>query len=209
MRPSSSSFEPTSIMKLGLLLLLAAALAAPGFAKMEPPPKSFTTATADFEAVDLVVMPPVKNSELLAQAERSELEKPLGGPMIFAHPFEVEITPQTRGHWETLEDGSALWRLRVASSQARHMNFGFSRFNLPEGAALWLYNRAGDYIEGPYGAADRSHRGRFFTPVVFGDEIVIELYLPSGNTGDVDLVLSRVNHGFRGFEKRKKTLIGQ
>jgi hypothetical protein len=73
-----------------------------------------------------------------------------GGPYRFAAAFEVGITPARAGTWETLDDGSRIWRLRFRSEGALSLNFGFTRFLLPEGAMLHVYDPDRTNVYGPY-----------------------------------------------------------
>ncbi len=49
----------------------------------------------------------------------------------FAAPIEVSYTLDGSGTWEILDDGSRLWRLRIASPGALHLNLGIQRFEMP------------------------------------------------------------------------------
>lgn len=190
--------RPSKIVSLtGALLLLAAGTAA---SKMYRPPVSFSAEVADLITVDRHVMLPVDNASLLLEAKSAEAEN-VALPYTFAHALEVDLGPQNSGTWEDLDDGSRLWRLRIASPTALSLSLGFSRFELPEGAGLWIYDPWGEAVEGPYTSRHRSSRGRLYTPVVTGNEVVIELHVPAAAAGPLELTLSRVHHGFRGFTK--------
>lgn len=194
--------RPTKIVSLiGALLLLSAAVAA---AKMYRPPASFSADVADLAAVDRHVMRPVDNAALLAAAKRAESER-AAAPYVFAHALEVDLDPESSGTWETLDDGSRLWRLRIASPTALSLSLGFSRFDLPEGAELWIYSPGREVVEGPYTARHRSRHGRLFTPVIPGNEAVVELWVPAAAEGPLALRLARVHHDFRGFAKTHGT----
>jgi hypothetical protein len=120
-------------------------------------------------------------------------------PLRFAARNETSITPDNAGTWEEMTDGSTLWRLRLASPGARNINLHLDRFSLPRGASLWLYNRDGAMVQGPYTSADRNSEGELWTAIVPGDEIVVELYQPAGSRHSVDLRIAAVNHGYRDF----------
>jgi hypothetical protein len=180
----------------GLLLVVQAG---PAVSKMYRPPASFGQEATELPFVDQRVMPAVDNAALLAAAKRSGDH--VGLPYRFAHAIQVDLDVRNSGTWERLDDGSWLWRLRISSPGALHLNLGFSRFGLPEGAGVWIYDPAREDVEGPYTARHRSARGRLWTPIVRGDEVVVELHVPDGTAEPLDLRLSRVNHGFRGFEK--------
>ncbi len=140
------------------------------------------------------------SSALLLQAEANE---GLGDPYQFAEPVETNIDPGVSGTWETLPDGDELWRLVVVSKGALSVNLGFSAFRLTENATMHLYTPDGKTVFGPFTAADNENHGKFWSPVLPGDTAVVEVRLPAGEKGDLDLVLGSVNHGFRGLRVPK------
>ena len=79
-------------------------------------------------------------------------------------------------------------------------NLGITRFDLPAGAKLWFYDPAGRHVEGPYTARNRSHAGSLWTPIIEGDEIVVELFVPTG-AAQPAVLIGKVNKGYRGFGK--------
>ncbi len=109
----------------------------------------------------------------------------------------VSFSPNSTGTWETLDDGSKVWRLRISSPGALSMNLGLERFDLPAGAKFWIHDAAGAQVQGPYTAKNRNNAGGLWTAVVLGDELVAELHLPAGS--DADMKIASVNHGYRFF----------
>ena len=105
----------------------------------------------------------------------------------------VDIAPDRHGIWQTLDDGSSLWRMNVEVSGATDLHLGFARFALPDGAALWAIAQDGTY-EGPYGPADA---GPLWLPMLPGERATLELRLPAGIGFTADmLALSHVDAGF-------------
>src|SRR5207302_790552 len=93
------------------------------------------------------------------------------------------------------------WRMRVSSPGAQSLNFEFARFALPEAAQLWIYDAQGALVQGPYTHANETPEGKLWTPIVLGEQAVIELQVPSSLRDEVQLALATVGHGFRGFGK--------
>jgi hypothetical protein len=120
----------------------------------------------------------------------------LGGPYRFAERVDVTLRATEQGRWERLEDGSRLWRLRLHSPGALSLSLHLSRFSLPEGAALWLYDPQGDLIQGPLGATHGRPWGQLWSPLVWGSDLVLELALPAGAPAP-ELEIGGVYHGFR------------
>lgn len=124
----------------------------------------------------------------------------LANPTQFAVALDLPLTLQD-GRWQTLGDGQSQWRTRVRSPGAQSLNFMFSRFHLPEGAALWIYDSAGALVQGPFTKADETPEGTLWTPIVMGDSAVIELRAPAAVRDQVQLQLGKLNHGYREFGK--------
>lgn len=125
------------------------------------------------------------------------------GPLRFAEPMKVDLTPGKDGTWETLADGSRVWRLRFQAPGATDLNFGFKEYRLPKGAELLIYNEAQDYFQGPFTAKHNKKHGQLWTPVVPGDSAVLELHLPAGGEKNLKLKLTRVGAGYRDLFHKK------
>ena len=122
----------------------------------------------------------------------------------FAKNIPVDYTPDNSGTWETLEDGSRLWRLRLSSAGALSLNLGLDNFDLPENAAFWVHSPDGSGVQGPYTAKNRNALGGLWTAVVLGDELVAELRMPKD--AEANLKIASVNHGYRFFGERESAI---
>ncbi|NJL26637.1 MAG: hypothetical protein HC897_01550 [Thermoanaerobaculia bacterium] len=183
-------------------ILLALTLATPAIARMTSPPASRGAAVAPIAEVDARTLAALDTKALLDAAEKGDRVR-VGGPFVFAEARPVAFDLESSGTWETLSDGSRLWRLLIESPGAVNLNLAFRRFELPEGARLWIYNKAGDYVEGPYTTRDRSQTGELWTPVVYGSQAVVELHVPAGSTAPLALEIGQVNHGFRSISAKQ------
>jgi len=181
--------------KLAQLAIAAAFFpAAAGAAQLNRLP-SFSATVEPLESVpqETVRLDLATVAEVIADARR-----PFGGPYRFAERIDVSFRPGQRGRWESLEDGGRLWRLRLFSPGALSLSLHFSRFSLPEGASLWLYDPRGELVQGPIGSEQGRPWGEFWSPVVLGDEMVVELLVPARAPAP-DLEIGGVYHGFRSL----------
>lgn len=178
-----------------VLLLCASTVAA----KMFEEPRSFRLEDKSLQRIDRRVLPRVDAARLRREHDdgRKNPERPQ--PYRFAVTQEVAFTPSTTGTWESLPDGR-LWRLRIHSPGATSHNLAITRFDMPEGAKLWIYDPQRKRVDGAYTARNRNRRGSLWLPVIVGDEIVVELFVPNG-VRQPEIVIGKVNQGFRGFEK--------
>ena len=187
-RPATRRWLPARLV-LALLpaaFLLAAHAAAPPLSLQKAPPP-ITDATQ-------VALPPTDiAAELAADAKGGNVP-----PLRFAVPRPVALTPANCGTWEQVTDGR-LWRLRVVSTNATDLNFGFAEFRLPEGATLHVISGAGDYYQGPYTTADSQADGQLWTAVVPGEAAVLELFVPAGAQEEPQVLLMQVGTGYRDF----------
>jgi len=167
-------------------------------------PPSVRFATAKLNEVMVRELDAIFQHDLLAEDAARAVHGP--APQRFALPTDVIITPNTDGTWEQLDDGGWLWRLRVDSPNATDLNFGFTRFRLPEGATLHLVSLDHDHIQGPYGAGDNRDHSELWTPVIPGERAVIELYVPPEPAFEPELVLGHIGRGYRDwFGKQHST----
>lgn len=103
------------------------------------------------------------------------------------------------GTWDETADGNARWRLRVISEAARSLSFEFSRLQLPPGAELWVYDPQGRDLQGPITATGS---GGAWSPLVRGQEAVIEATMPPAQRAQFHLTLARAFHGYSDLSGR-------
>ncbi|MEN0006556.1 MAG: trypsin-like peptidase domain-containing protein, partial [Bacteroidota bacterium] len=144
-------------------------------------------------ALKQLLLPTQDNDALRA----AELQR--RGPGIaphFAKAIDVNIQPNSHGEWETLPDGSLVWRVRIASTGAYSLNLGFSSYQMPPNGTLLLYDSAAKEVVGPFSAMDNETHNQFWSPLVKTDELIVELWLPAEEKNDVSLTLNKINHDF-------------
>jgi lysyl endopeptidase len=182
-------------------VLLVSFFAITASAKMSEEPRSFRLPDKSLESVQIKVLPKVDVERLLAEDKDRDRGKdsrePL--PLRYAVAVDAELNLTNSGTWQNVFDGR-LWRLRIQSPGARNQSLGITRFDMRKGAKLWVYNPTHQHIEGPYTASNRSHSGELWTPVIEGDEIVVEVFVPSGVAQPI-VSISKVNQGYRGLGK--------
>jgi lysyl endopeptidase len=179
-------------------MVAGSAIAAPG----DHRPAAFDNARlARIDSVELRQMPAVNVAALKSEDARN---LDLDGPRRFAKALAVDISPLTSGVWEDLDKDHVVWRLRIESKNARSLNFGFSKYHMPEGGYLLIYpakqTRKSDVLVlNEYTAADNKGHGELWTAVTPGSEAVLEVVVPRHKVGELDLRLAKVNHDYVGF----------
>jgi lysyl endopeptidase len=143
--------------------------------------------------------------DVAALLREDELRRGQDLPPRFAQPLPVHVTPATHGDWETLADGSLLWRLRVEALGALSLNLGFNRYRLPENGRLYLYTPDYKQMIRPFTAADNKEHGQLWTPILPGSEVVVAVTLPAAERHGLELLLTAVNYGYQEFGRSTRS----
>ncbi len=183
-----------ALLALSVISAAAPALAAP--ASIDALPAALTHTLRPLSGVPRHEAPTPDLPALAADDARRERD---GLPPRFAVPSATALTPDNAGVWEPLDAQHQLWRLRIAAPGAVSLNLGFTQFRLPRGGRLCLYpasDPAGAVI---FTDADNEEHGQLWTPVVAGDDLVVELTLHATTLADYRLEIGSVNVGYRDF----------
>jgi subtilisin-like proprotein convertase family protein len=158
-------------------------------------PAQYALSPEKLANIPVEVMPAQDNA--LLQAKEAEAERPGRAPE-FAVAIPVKIRPGASGAWST-EGNTSVWRTRISSPGAYTINLGFTEYNLPAGAELFLVTPTERF--GPMTSADNEDHNQLWSPMLDGDEIMVELQVPTSLVDQVQLNLSFVNHDFRNVNK--------
>ena len=189
-------------LSVALLLLLGASVSAQAADTLHRP-ASFGHAIRSIDRVDLRRMPAIDLVRLNAEDRERDRR---GLPIRFAAPLAVNYTPANTGVWEVLDQNHLVWRLRISSPGALSLNFGFKEFRMPEGGRLMVYSASQARgsrapLVRAYTHADNERHGQLWTPIVDGDEAVIEVVVPRARKDQLKLSLVQVGHDYAGFRK--------
>ncbi|MFH2096593.1 MAG: trypsin-like peptidase domain-containing protein, partial [Bacteroidota bacterium] len=119
-------------------------------------------------------------------------------PYRFAKSFDISLDASNSGTWENLPNGDRLWRLKLSSPGAYSLNVIFNDYNLPEGAAMYIYNDDRSFILGALTSINNKPDGVLATSLVPGDRITIEYYEPSNAGFQGTFRIGRLSHDYRG-----------
>ena len=133
------------------------------------------------------------------------------------HPYrlsvmqDVSITNKTHGVATRLPNGDLVWRIGVKTEGAEHTFPIFSKFDIPEGAEMFIYTPDMDLVLGSFNIENTNEDGGFYSQALPGDEFIVEYYEPAEVAGRGTLEMSQVAHGYKGFldfrnNKRDKIL---
>jgi hypothetical protein len=155
-----------------------------------------TASSLPREMVPVVTVDNLEYSSLFKQDEKREIA---GQAPAFAVPTTTSVTPATDGIWERVDINTQRWSLRIACDNALTMNLGFGRYNMPSSGSMTIKDASGDYRIRPFTADDNKAHGQLWTPVVPGNEVIIEIVVSNAQKGHVvkGIELTSINSGYR------------
>ncbi len=166
-------------------------------------PVSFLYPSIAERTVPVVQMPDVDVPALLKEDEENMngIEK----PYRFGFEMAVQINPENAGVTDLLPGGDKLWRVAITSPGAKSINFIFSKYLLPEGAQLFIYNADKSEIIGAFTAANNQEDEQLGTTLVFGDMVIVEYYEPQNPAFHGQVEIGTVVHGYRSLAEPNAT----
>jgi len=153
----------------------------------QPPSKTVT-----LPAPPTVSMPYVDVTTLLR--EDAQAAK---GAFRFGETLPVNLGLDNSGAWDTLQDGSKVWRLRIESLDALSMNLVFSEYTLEDGVELYVYNDDYFTVLGSFNALNNKANGEFAVYPVKGEAVNLELHVPAWAGDSTKLRVGEVIHGYK------------
>ncbi len=118
-------------------------------------------------------------------------------PMRYGKIFETDLNLNNSGTWQTLFDGSRIWRLGIRSENAMSINLAYKNFYMPEGATFFVYNPNKNFVFGAFTKLNNAEDRQFATTPVPGNEIVLEYYEPVYSAGQGSLTVTQVVHAYK------------
>ncbi|NJN64946.1 MAG: hypothetical protein HC882_08765 [Acidobacteria bacterium] len=188
--------KPRSIA--AVLALALASMTAPHALEAAPAarPASFLHRAALGEGANPVWIAPEVDVARLIQEDLIAEGQPR--PVRVGFPMKADLAPGRFGAWETLPDGSRLWRVRITSRGALWIALGFGTFRMQPGGALWAYSADESVVHGPFTSADVREHGQLWIPPIAGDTVVVEVRWPSDRGDEMpNIHLGTVSHGYK------------
>ena len=118
-------------------------------------------------------------------------------PYRFAKPIPVDFNMENSGRWIVLEDGSAIWQLRIESARAFSLNIIYDIFDIPKGAEFFVYSENREMVLGAFTDYNHKPHGGFSTAPVIGDKIILEYNEPVDAPFRGNISTNIVAHDYR------------
>lgn len=122
-------------------------------------------------------------------------------PYRYGAVIPTVIATDFAGKWDVLEDGTRVWRVRVVSPGAFTIGLVFDKWNLPDGAELYVYDDARSEVNGAYTSVNNAPNGQLQIEPILGDTINVEYVVPPTVTHDRLLQIGQVIHDYRHIRK--------
>ncbi|MFN3917877.1 MAG: PKD domain-containing protein [Flavobacteriales bacterium] len=141
----------------------------------------------------------------LIQASYTDTENDSKGrPYRVGINLPTQLNTQNSGIWQTLYDGSKIWRLSIKSEDALALGLYYDQIWLPKGSKLFIYNKYKNQILGAYTSHYNQENQIFATEMIQGDVLTLEYYEPAYVIGAPVININTVVYFYRGVEDHVK-----
>ncbi len=132
-----------------------------------------------------------------AMEEDAAVSKYPGMPFRYGLVIPVNYDLNNSGSWESLPDGSRVWRLGIKTPDAKSLNLFFDNFYVPKGAFMFVYDLNKRRVLGSFTEINNSVDGKFATAVTPGNCCVVEYYEPVYDKNKARLNLTKVIYAYK------------
>ena len=119
-----------------------------------------------------------------------------GLPYRFGKDIDVDIDIVKEGSLITQGDTSYVF-YQIKSKNSKSINLIFDKFKLTIDAELKIFNIEQNTIFGPITSKGNPSNGIFWTDVIQGEGVFIQLKAPKKNIKNIDLHISKVVYGYK------------
>jgi PKD repeat protein len=119
--------------------------------------------------------------------------------------IDAKIDLVKDGTFYDLGKEGRLWLTKVSSLTAFGMQFYFSKYKLPTGAKLFIYNEDKSMILGAFTSENNNEDGKFATQIISGEAVTIEYFEPLTAEFSGSLEIYKVIHVFKDLGNKGLT----
>jgi hypothetical protein len=122
-----------------------------------------------------------------------------------AYGIPVHFTLENSGEWQTLEDGSKLWRLKIKLPGAYSIDVVYDKFWLPEGTIFYAYSNETKeyYVHKHKEYLSKENPSGYASGFLHGETAVLEYYQPAWVQDTAIISVSMLGYGYK-FKSRFK-----
>jgi V8-like Glu-specific endopeptidase len=144
----------------------------------------------------IVVMPNINVDALLEEDANSDHTHFI--PRRFGVEHDVQLSIENSGVW-TIENDYNVWRLGIKCPDALSISFILSKYLLPKGAKLFIWNQARTEFLGSFTDRNNKEFGSLAIGLISGSSVVLEYQVPLSNLVKGELEIGKVIHGYRSL----------
>jgi|GEM_PF-538393 len=184
-------------LSLLLTLLCSSAFLFAQISQYSTPP-SFEVSNKKLNKLEVETLASPNIDDLLNQAEKNGTFYAIGKQIpVNYHLFNS-------GEWQTLPDGSRIWRLKIqADDNAKALNPYFDEFYLPQGCRLFVYNEDKTAVLGAFTHHNNHASGVFAIGHLPDDNMILEYHEAADIGDEARLSISHIGYTFRGVKSLK------
>ena len=127
--------------------------------------------------------------------KEDSLEKISGLPFRFGKDIAVDIDLIKEGTRVMNKDTTFIY-YQISSNGAHSLNLIFDKFHLMDNTTVRIYNSEQSVLYGPMTSKENPHNGIFWTDLIKGESIIIQVAIIGGSTDGNMLHISKVIHGY-------------
>lgn len=129
-------------------------------------------------------------------------------PWRFGIEHDVDWTMENSGSW-TEEDGMKVWRLAVRAEGTLNWSFYLSRFVVPKGGELFVWNEDRTQFIGAFNHLNVKEWEGLALSLIEGEGAVIEYREPLGLDNGGEIAVGQVVQGYRSLLRREAELVAE
>lgn len=125
-----------------------------------------------------------------------------GRPLQIGVTRPLSLDPRNKSKWFNLQRGGQVGVFGIISKSALQLRVHFTEVALPRGAKIFISSMKNpDEFYGPFEGRGPNGDGSFWTPLVEGEGVIIEYFVPGPSSppknGPSPFIISEVSHIFR------------
>lgn len=175
-----------------VILLLAIAISSLGQLSRGGFPMDIPTLKSASISNKVIIMPSFSLSTERDSTDTDNLKS-----MKFAYTFPVSLSPENSGTWYDV-DGYKVWQLQINSDGAYSLNIIFSKYYIPQGARLFVFDPERKVILGAFTCANNKPYKKLAIYPLPGDKLIVQYEEPSIVEFGGELEIGEINHDYKG-----------
>ena len=150
---------------------------------------------------------PVYNTKELNIQELLDEDNEFPTPYRYSVFEDVNIPIKSLGIKTELPDNIGnIWRYKFEGENAKSLQVYFDKFNLPEGAKLFVYNSDYSNIRGAYTHINNNSEGSLMLSAFEESEIIVEYYEPHQVEFNGEIVIGAIGKGYKEITEKSTSV---